>query len=277
MKRREFIVGLAGAAAWPVAAWGQQGDRAVLNGILRMQAESTAANVRQFIREIEIQVGETMQLPWSAGTTVLVQRRNDGVRLLRRVPAIAELAQLDSAGIEQLRLSRLAMDVIGSRTDFSHDPKFTEAVARNVYYGPVYFRESGAVNAGVSEPYMALSLAGARSDVGVSVVEVDLKHLSHVVSQTKVGERGQAYVIDAQGRLIAHPDVNLVLRRTDMTGFAQVKAARSAGSDPSVESARHRLRAGGTARLAGVRGAADRRGQRVGAMRCKACHAPAGH
>src|SRR6202011_1922417 len=53
--------------------------------------------------------------------------------------------------------------------------------------------------------------------------------------QIKVGDRGQAYVVDAQGRLIAHPDISLVLRNTDMTRLAQVKAARSAGSDPSVE------------------------------------------
>jgi hypothetical protein len=32
-----------------------------------------------------------------------------------------------------------------------------------------------------------------------------------LVSQIKVGDRGQAYVVDAQGRLIAHPDISLVL------------------------------------------------------------------
>ena len=53
-----------------------------------------------------------MQLPWSAGT--LEPRRFDALRLLRQVPAITELAQLDSTGKEQLRVSRLAMDVVGS-------------------------------------------------------------------------------------------------------------------------------------------------------------------
>jgi hypothetical protein len=209
MRRREFITLLIGAAAtsilWPLAARAQQRDRVqtLLNRILRMQAENAAANIHQFIREIESQVGWTVQLPWSAGT--IEQRRFDGLRLLREVPAIREIAQLDSAGIEQLRVSRLSMDVVGSKRDFSQDPKFTVAMEKKVYYGLVYFREYGPVNARVSGPFMTLSLAGTRRDAGVSVVEINLKPIQDMISQVKVGERGQAYVMDAQGRLIAIP------------------------------------------------------------------------
>ena len=164
--------------------------------IQREQAEAAAAKIGQFIKEIESQVGWTTQLPWSTGT--LDQRRFDGLRLLRQVPAITELAQLDSSGKERLRVSRLGMDVIpapGNEPDYSHDPKFTEAVAHRVYFGPVYFRRE-------SEPYMTLSLTGTGRDAGVSVAEVSLKLLWDVVSQIKVGERGQAYVIEADGRPI---------------------------------------------------------------------------
>jgi signal transduction histidine kinase len=194
--------------------------------IQREQAEAAAAKISQFIKEIESQVGWTTQLPWSAGT--IDQRRFDGLRLLRQVPAITELSQLDATGREQLRVSRLAMDVVASKADFSKDPKFAEAVAHKVYYGPVYFRRE-------SEPYMTLALTGTRRDAGVSVAEVNLKLIWDVISQIKVGARGQAYLVDAQGRLIAHPDISLVLRNTDLSRLAQVQAARAAGSGEAAE------------------------------------------
>jgi signal transduction histidine kinase/CheY-like chemotaxis protein len=203
-----------------------QEHKASLIRIQREQAEAAAAKIGQFIKEIESQVGWTTQLPWSAGT--IDQRKFDGLRLLKQVPAVTELSQLDSSGKEQLRVSRLSMDVVGSRTDFSKDPKFTEAVAKKVYYGPIYFRRE-------SEPYMTLALAGTRRDAGVSVAEVNLKLIWDVVTGIKVGERGQAYVIDAHGRLIAHPDLSLVLRNTDMTRLAQVAAARAAGASVPIE------------------------------------------
>ena len=198
-----------------------QEHKAALIRIQREQAEAAAAKISQFIKEIESQVGWTTQLPWSAGT--IDQRRFDGLRLLRQVPAITELSQLDSSGKEQLRVSRLAMDVVASQADLSKEPKFVEAVAHKVYYGPVYFRRE-------SEPYMTLALTGTRRDAGVSVAEVNLKLIWDVISQIKVGNHGQAFLVDAQGRLIAHPDISLVLRNTDMSRLAQVQAARSAGS-----------------------------------------------
>src|SRR5881275_2345068 len=201
--------------------------KASLIRIKHEQAEAAAAKIGQFIKEIESQLGWTTQLPWSAGS--VEQRRFDALRLLRQVPAITELAQLDATGKERLRVSRLAMDVVASGGDFSNDPRFAEAVARKVYYGPVYFRRE-------SEPYMTLAIAGTRRDAGVSVAEVNLKLIWDVVSQIKVGERGHAYVVGAQGRLIAHPDISLVLRNTDMSKLLQVQTAQAGNLSAGPES-----------------------------------------
>ena len=83
---------------------------------------------------------------------------------------------------------------------------------------------------------MTLSLAGTRKDAGVSIAEVNLKLIWDVVSQIKVGEHGHAYVVGAQGRLIAHPDISLVLRNTDMSKLVQVQAAQAGNADADLES-----------------------------------------
>ena len=144
------------------------------------------------------------------------------------MPAITELAEINSTGHEQLRVSRLAMEVVGSGNDVSKEPAFTEAVAHKVYYGPVYFRRE-------SEPYMTLSLAGTRRDTGVSIAQVNLKLIWDVLSKIKFSGHGRAYVVDAAGRLIAHPDISLVLRNTDMSQLAQVQSARAAVAGNAAE------------------------------------------
>ena len=198
--------------------WGSyRTHKATLIQIQHEQAEAAATKIGQFVNEIQSQLGWTTQLLWS--TETIEQRRFDALRLLRQVPAITELSQVDASGKEQLRVSRLAMDVVGSGLDLSKEPKFTEAVKNKIYYGPVYFRRE-------SEPYMTLSLAGTRRDAGVSIAEVNLKLIWDVVSKIKVGQNGHAYVVDGRGRLIAHPDISLVLRNTDMSRLAQVQAAQ---------------------------------------------------
>ncbi|MBO0757157.1 MAG: hypothetical protein J2P54_14945, partial [Bradyrhizobiaceae bacterium] len=71
-----------------------QEHEAALGRIQREQAEAAAAKIAQFIEEIKNQLGWTTQLPWTA--TTVENRRLDALRLLRQVPAITELAQLDS-------------------------------------------------------------------------------------------------------------------------------------------------------------------------------------
>jgi len=77
--------------------------------------------------------------------------------------ARTELAEL-AVGRERLRVSRLSMDVVDSGNDFSQDPKFTEAVAHKVYFGPVYFRKE-------SEPYITMAVVHGGKG-GVTVAEV---------------------------------------------------------------------------------------------------------
>jgi signal transduction histidine kinase len=205
-----------------------QEQNALLIRLQSEQARAAATRISLFIKDIERQLAWATQLPWNADT--LDQWRFDAVRLLRQVPAVTEVAQLDGAGREQGRVSRFVKDALGRRTDFSQDEFFIKALANKVYYGPVRF-------VGESEPYMTLALAGVRRDWGVSVAEVNLKYIWDVVSQIRVGIHGRAYVVDPEGRLIAHPEISMVLRNTDASRLRQVQAARAEDTSAPPEQA----------------------------------------
>ena len=100
-------------------------------------------------------------------------------------------SELDRDGREQLKVSRLAMDVVGSGRDLSQTPAFTEARAQKVWFSPVYFRKE-------SEPYMTLAMARAGRNAGVTVAEVNLKLIWDVITRLKIGKGGYAYIVDAR-------------------------------------------------------------------------------
>jgi signal transduction histidine kinase len=110
------------------------------------------------------------------------------------------------------------MDVVASGTDLSQDPRFRDPKKGRTYFSLVYFRKE-------SEPYMTIALAGSGDKAGVTVAEVNLKFIWDVVSKIKIGKAGHAYVVDSYGHLIAHPDISLVLKKTDLSKLDQVKAA----------------------------------------------------
>ena len=132
-----------------------QENKAALVALQREKALGAASRIDSFIKEIERQIGWTTQPQLVAPSAALEQRRIDYLRLLRQVPAITELSYLDASGQEQLRVSRLAMDVTGSQTDYSQDPRFTVPEIGRIYYGPVYFRKE-------SEPYMTIAMPHER-------------------------------------------------------------------------------------------------------------------
>ena len=201
-----------------------QESKVVLGALQREKAQAAAVRIEGFITEIERQMGWVTQ-PRAVAAAPLEQRRFDFYRLQRQVPAITEISYIDPTGREQVRVSRLAMDVFGSNLDLSADPRFTEARARRLYRGPVYFRKE-------SEPYMAIAIAEGGQGGGVTAAEVNLKFIWDVVSQIKVGKAGQAFVVDGQGALIAHPDISLVLQKTDLGRLAHVKAALTPAPAP---------------------------------------------
>ncbi len=93
-------------------------------------------------------------------------------------------------------------------------------------------------------------MAGSTGAAGITVAEVNLKFIWEVISRIKVGQNGFAYVVDGQGRLIAHPDISQVLKKLDLSSLAQVKRALASAPSEQAEQFTIARDAGGREMLA---------------------------
>lgn len=220
-----FLAAVTVVAVGLVDAWlSYRHVSALLINIQRQHADSAAHRIYDLIRDIETQLETLKRSPWD--TTSIDDWQLKSASLLQRLPAITEFARIDETGRERAHISRVALDVIDSNTDFSRDPKVVQALASKRYYGPVYFRQQ-------SEPYMTLAVAGARREHGVVVAEMNLKFIGDAISRLTAGMPGTAFVVDSEGRLIAHTDLSLVLRNVDLSHLPYVRSAIASPAGPT--------------------------------------------
>ncbi|MBL8663196.1 MAG: adenylate/guanylate cyclase domain-containing protein [Candidatus Odyssella sp.] len=227
---RKYFLALFAAVVLPllasgaIEAWfGYRDHRVLLDQRLRLEAQAAASKIQDFLDGIRDQMQWAVQLPWTDGGDE--RHRFDALRVLRQVPAIVDLALVDGTGKERLKISRVGRDVIGSGLDRAADPAVAGARSARVWHGPV------RLNRG-SEPYMTLAVAGNRAAVGVAVADINLKLIWDVISAIRVGETGAAFVVDRNGRLVAHPNISLVLRGADDETSARLKALQAAVQSP---------------------------------------------
>ena len=195
------------------------------------KAKAAAFKIERFVKGIEEQVRWTTLTPWAYD-----QRRAEYAKLLRHVPAIREISQLDFKAQEQIRAFRPSPGEIETRADYSKEPKAADiqrkpsqgAPAILTHFGEVHIREDG-------EPYMTLAMVSSELLDGVAVAEVNLKGVWEVIFQASVGQAGYLYVADAKGRLLAHPDTSLVQKNTSFAQLHHVKAARTIAREKKEE------------------------------------------
>src|SRR6201991_845152 len=223
---QKYLLALFMAVAIPLAingvieAWlGYRDQRARLDQLLGVQATAAAAEIHDFIHGIANDLGWLVQLSWSDEPDE--RRRSDALRVFRQAPAIVSLALLDNGGLERLYVSRIGLNRIESRTDRSADPAVVGARSDQIWFSDVSYNRG-------SEPHLTVAVVGNRPSVGAVVAEVNLKLIWDVISAIKVGKSGFAFVLDRPGRLIAHPDISLVLRGAEEATAKPFRTIRAA-------------------------------------------------
>ena len=126
-------------------------------------------------------------------------------------------------------------DTVSSRGDFSNAPEYLAAVA-----GKSYIKTTpGARPSESSWVTLAVALRdGAGRLAGALTVRARLDFLRPAIRDVRFGRRGNAYVIDDSGWLIAHPDSSYSLVKRNLRDLPKVRqflASSSADVTPAAE------------------------------------------
>ena len=88
-----------------------QEHKTALGSLQQEKAIAAASRIEQYIRQIQQQLAYAALPQLDASDVEL--RRIEFLKLLRQVPEVTDIAQLDGSGREQVLVSRLGMDVLG--------------------------------------------------------------------------------------------------------------------------------------------------------------------
>jgi signal transduction histidine kinase len=143
-------------------------------------------------------------------------------RLVGRQRLLSELMYLDGSGRDCVHAYSFEADAINTSVCGGADldrPELVGARGGRPYFGDVVF------DAFDNRPHMTVAVAEHPPGEGVIVADVDLRSVVEAIGSARIGAAGYAYAVDAKGELIAHPDVNLVLKHTSFAALPQVQAA----------------------------------------------------
>ncbi|HYP69273.1 MAG TPA: ATP-binding protein, partial [Variovorax sp.] len=191
-------------------------NKEALASLQHEKAVGAASRIEQYVLQLSQQLGYASLAQIDAPD--LEAQRTEFWRLLRQAPEVTDISQLDHTGREEIAVSRLGLDVLGSGKDRSTEPAFKESRPEATWYGPVYFNRD-------TEPYMTVAIRTGGDKAPVTVAEMNLKFIWDVVSRIRIGQKGKAYVLDSNGLLVADPDIGLVLRKTSFAALPHVQAA----------------------------------------------------
>jgi signal transduction histidine kinase len=195
--------------------------------VQRESAADAAFRIDQFIQEVHRSLVAATRSREVTASGLSPNYRFELERLLLVAPSVTEVIALDAAGVRKASAARLRTVFPESMSDFSTTVAFRTARRGEAYFGPARFVRD-------TEPYVTIAvpiehLAG--EVVGVLLAEVNLIYVSeHVVARLADGHTGHVYVVNRAGDLLAHPQVNLVLERTNLAELAHVRSVLDSGA-----------------------------------------------
>ena len=181
------------------------------------KAQGAASRIEQYVLDIEHQIGWTAFIRTDPSIDPIEQRRLDYLKLLKQVPAITELVWITPDGRE--RIARISPGVEHDRR--RHRPVQGAGVHRRA--GRQDLVRAGAVPQGHRAVHGDCTAGWRRRRRHGGRRQPEVRVGRGVAHQDRDRTAWPTWSI-ATGTLIAHPDISLVLKKTDMLALPQVAA-----------------------------------------------------
>lgn len=134
-------------------------------------------------------------------------------------PAFRQLILLDPRGKELCKISRLSRQALTKAMEEQKKEVFENSKSAKTYSSSVYIDET------TFEPMIILAVSIQDffgTTKGIIMAEVNLKFMWDLVGSMQIGKKGQVYVVDRNGNLIAAKDVSRVLKGENLAQLSKV-------------------------------------------------------
>ncbi len=130
------------------------------------------------------------------------------------MPMISQIYVMDTTGMQIYKTS-------GTLADRSDRDYFQKALAGEPYFSDILI--SGTTNMPIV--VIAAPVKDGGKTVGVVGASIDLSELSVLSSAVQTGKTGYGFIVESSGKLIAHPDRELITSLTDVSDLEPVQEA----------------------------------------------------
>ncbi len=204
-----LIINLAVIGVAVLVLWQWRIDPTLRAGVSQRQEHflrRASAQINEFVDERAkrlITAGEIGRF-WEANDDAQKQALT---RLMKLDPQIRQVLFVDPTGKRINQVDRAQVYNQAQTAMLLREPRFVEPMRGNVFYGPVEyeFTAEPIVTIAVPVRFTAAEISGAM------ISRVSLKNLWDAVAAISAETSGIVSVVDADGRLIAHPDYSKVV------------------------------------------------------------------
>ena len=138
---------------------------------------------------------------------------------LQKEQVFFEITLIDETGQERIKVSQFEIFSESELTSRADEEYFQKALGGIFFVSRVFFSEK-------AEPYLILAIPiyfSPSGTGGVLMAKLKLREMQQIISELKVGSLSHSFVVDGEGRLIADPNLSLVLKNLNLSDLAPVK------------------------------------------------------